>query len=63
MNRCPRCKSRSYVNMYVDETKCMMCGHTDHKIPDDILKEYSDNLGLQGKGSRYIKQGVKKYYN
>lgn len=60
---CPRCKSRSYVGMYMDERKCMACGHSGYNIPNEILREYIKNSGKKGDGSRYIKQGIKKYYN
>jgi len=59
---CPRCSSKSYVNMYVDETKCMMCSYVGNKIPREILQEFIDNKGLQGSGDRYIRQNSKKYY-
>jgi len=60
---CPRCNSKSYVDIYVDESKCMACGHTVHEIPEAILNEFSTQIGEAGKGAKYIRSNSKKYYN
>ena len=43
--QCPRCNSKSYVHIYIDDIKCMACSHTEYKIPSDISKEVKANLG------------------
>ena len=61
---CPRCKSNSYVNMYLEQTKCMACGHTNHQVPSEILEEFDENIGKMGQSNKYyIKNNSKKYYN
>ena len=59
---CSRCSSKSFVSMYVDEPKCMSCGHTEYQVPAAILKEVSAQLGKIGKGTKYIKTNAKKDY-
>jgi len=59
---CPRCNSQSFVNLYREETKCMMCGHTDYKVPSEVLKEVLEQTGEVGKGTHYIRNNSKKYY-
>lgn len=61
---CPRCKSKSYVPMYRSEIKCIACGHTDYQVPDEILKEFDENIGKMGQSTQhYIRNNSKKYYN
>jgi len=60
---CPRCNSRSYTNIYKEETKCLACGHSDYKIPSEILKEVQEAIGKVGKATKYIRSNAKKYYN
>jgi Zn ribbon nucleic-acid-binding protein len=60
---CPRCKSNSYTNLYKEEIKCLSCGHTDYKIPSEILKEVQEQQGKVGKATNYIRKNAKKYYN
>ncbi len=62
MSTCPRCNCEGYVNMYADETKCMVCGYTRNNIPEDILKEYMANLGKRGDGQMYIRESNKKFH-
>ena len=59
---CSRCTSNSFVTMYVDEPKCMACGHTGYQVPNTILQEFSAQLGEIGSGTKYIKTYTKKYY-
>ena len=61
MSNCPRCNCQGYVNLYVDEAKCMMCGYTKTHIPEEILEEYKANLGQRGDGQWYIRENNKKY--
>mgnify|MGYP003108564764 CR=1 FL=1 len=60
---CPRCKSRSYTNIYKEETKCLACGYTNYKVPSEILKEVEQARGKVGKATNYIRKNAKKYYN
>jgi Zn ribbon nucleic-acid-binding protein len=60
---CPRCKSRSFTNIYRDETKCLACGYTNYSVPKNILDEYEERLGEKGVATKYIKSNAKKYYN
>ena len=60
---CPRCNSRSYTNIYKEETKCLACGYSDYKIPSEILKEVQEATGKVGKATKYIRTNAKKYYN
>ena len=62
MSNCPRCNCQGYVNLYVDEAKCMMCGYTKTHIPEEILEEYKANLGQRGDGQWYIRENNRKYH-
>ena len=62
MSNCTRCNCQGYVNLYVDEAKCMMCGYTKTHIPEEILEEYKANLGQRGDGQWYIRENNKKYH-
>ena len=59
---CPRFKSKSYVNFYGNETKCIACGHSGYQIPDEVLAEVAERTGEMGKGTQYIRKNAKKYY-
>jgi|5_EtaG_2_1085323.scaffolds.fasta_scaffold53776_3 Zn ribbon nucleic-acid-binding protein len=60
---CPRCHSKSFTSVYRDETKCLACGHTDYRVPQNILDEYGKRLGEKGVATKYIRSSAKKYYN
>ncbi len=59
---CPRCGSRSFTNIYQDETKCLACGYTAYQVPKSILDEYEERLGDKGVATKYIRTNAKKYY-
>ena len=60
--RCPRCNQLSYTNLSKDEVRCLACGYTEYKIPEDVLKEVQEGLGKKGGATRYVKKYSLKYW-
>jgi len=46
----------------MEEQKCLACGHSDYKIPSEVLKEVQELQGKVGKATNYIRKNSKKYY-